>query len=496
MSTLEPVDVVVIGAGIAGLTCALALSDHGMRVTVLERSAIAGGRASSWTDDSTGDRVDIGPHIFHCEYRNMLALLDRLGTRQLITWQPGKLLTLASKPHPLRLRHRPLPPPLSIVPSMLGAPGLSARDYLSMLRTGWNGMTFGEECVAGLDREVALDYFRRQGVSERMIDWWWRFAAMVVTSVPLERCSAASLMRIHAQLSGYRGMHFGFAGVGLGDVYAPAAIAAIEAAGGRVLLDTAVEAITGKVSGESGADGVRLAGGEHIKAAHVVSALPPMDLARILPPGWRQAAPFDRLHAFEASPYVSCYLWFDRPLAIERFVSHLWSRERLNYDFYDLCQIRHGWQRRPTVLASNIIYSHRVHGMSDEAIVKATLAELAEFCPHSSQATLRHARVHRIPMAIPCPTPGFEQLRPAGATGWPGLVLAGDWMQTGLPCTMESAAKSGYMAAETVLRARGKRVSLALDMRNYDGIAGAVRSGARWWRGWRQRRARTNQSGA
>jgi uncharacterized protein with NAD-binding domain and iron-sulfur cluster len=485
MSALEPVDVVVIGAGIAGLTCALALADHGLRVTVLERSAIAGGRASSWTDDTTGDRVDIGPHIFHCEYRNMLALLDRLGTRDLITWQPGKLLTLASKPHPLRLRHRPLPPPLSIVPSMLTAPGLSARDYLSMLRTGWHGMTFGEECVAGLDREVALDYFRRQGVSEPMIDWWWRFAAMVVTSVPLERCSAASLMRIHAQLSGYRGMHFGFAGTGLGDVYAPAAIAAIEAGGGRVLLNTAVEAITG----DGAADGVRLAGGKHIEAAQVVSALPPMALAPILPPGRRQAAPFDRLHGFEASPYVSCYLWFDRPLGIERFVSHLWTRERLNYDFYDLCQIRHGWQGRPTVLASNIIYSHRVDGMTDDEIVKATLAELAEFCPQSRHAFLRHARVHRIPLAIPCPTPGFEQLRPGSATSWAGLVLAGDWLRTGLPCTMESAAKSGYMAAETVLQARGKRVALALDARNYDGIAGAVRSGARWWRHLRRRRA-------
>ncbi|MDB5950949.1 MAG: amine oxidase [Massilia sp.] len=478
MSALEPVDVVVIGAGIAGLTCALALSDHGMRVTVLERSAIAGGRASSWTDAPTGDRVDIGPHIFHCEYRNMLALLDRLGTRGLITWQPGKLLTIASKPRPLRLRHRPLPPPLSIVPSMLSAPGLSARDYLSMMRTGWNGMTFGEECVASLDREYALDYFRRQGVSERMIDWWWRFAAMVVTSVPLERCSAASLMRIHAQLSGYRGMHFGFAGVGLGDVYAPAAIAAIEAGGGRVWTNTTVEAITG----EGCADGVRLAGGAQLRAAQVVSALPPMDLAQILPSSWRQAAPFDRLHAFEASPYVSCYLWFDRPLGVERFVSHLWTRERLNYDFYDLCQIRHGWQGRPTVIASNIIYSHRVHGMTDDDIIRATVAELAEFCPHSTQAALRHARVHRIPMAIPCPTPGFEQLRPASRTKWPGLVLAGDWMQTSLPCTMESAAKSGYMAAETVLQAAGKHVALALDARNYDGIAGAVRNGAVWWR--------------
>lgn len=38
-------DVIVIGAGVAGLGCALALADRGLRVTVLEADAEPGGRA-------------------------------------------------------------------------------------------------------------------------------------------------------------------------------------------------------------------------------------------------------------------------------------------------------------------------------------------------------------------------------------------------------------------------------------------------------------------
>ena len=172
----------------------------------------------------------------------MLAFLERLGTSRLICWQPGKVLTLASKPRPLALRHWPLPAPMSLLPSLLGAPGLHLGDYLSMRRTALRGMQFGEEEVASLDTVAALDFFRDLGVSETMIDWWWRFAAMVVTNVPLERCSAASLLRIHAQLSGYTGLHFGFGAVGLGELYTAQATKVIEDAGGRVRCDRVVVA--------------------------------------------------------------------------------------------------------------------------------------------------------------------------------------------------------------------------------------------------------------
>ena len=164
-------EIIVIGGGLAGLSCAVALTDHGLRVRLFEADVRLGGRAASWTDEQTGDTVDIGPHIFHSEYHNMLGFLQRLGTRQLITWQPRKVLTLAT-PQQLALRHAPLPPPLSLMPSVLRAPGLGLRDYLSMCPTGWRGMKLGEEDVAQLDRISAEAFLRMQGVSEKMIDWW------------------------------------------------------------------------------------------------------------------------------------------------------------------------------------------------------------------------------------------------------------------------------------------------------------------------------------
>src|SRR5262249_8678561 len=130
-------------------------------------------------------------------------------------------------------------------------------------------------------------------------------------------------------------------------------------------------------------------------------------------------------------------------------------------DFYDLSNINRGWSDRPSVIASNIIHAGAVWDLSDDQIVATTVAELAEYLPEAARATITHAVVHRIPMALPCPYVGAERLGVDTVTPIDGLVLAGDWLQTGLPPSMESACFSGWRAAEVVLAAEGRNMTLA-----------------------------------
>jgi len=53
------------------------------------------------------------------------------------------------------------------------------------------------------------------------------------------------------------------------------------------------------------------------------------------------------------------------------------------------------------------------------------------------------------------PHPGIDAHRPSAITAWPRVFLAGDWTATGWPATMESAVRSGYLAAEAVARVAG-----------------------------------------
>jgi len=458
-------DVVVVGGGVAGLACAVALSDRGLRVTVLERDAIVGGRARSWVDSATGDTVDIGPHVVHSEYRNFCALLGRLGTRGHIAWHEDKLITLVTQPRVTVIRHRALTPPFSLLPDFARMPGLTLRDLWSNTRVTWRALAFREDGVPALDPIPALDYLRACGTSEAMIERFWRFAAMVVMNTPLEHCSTAALLRVHSHLLGHRRLHFGFPAVGLAELYAAQAIAVVEKAGGRVVTNAEVVA-TEHAAGRHVAvlrDGARVTG------EHCVFALPPAELAR-LEPG---LSPGD----VEGSPYVSVYLWLDRKVTHERFWALPWSPQRLNYDFYDLSNIREGWQERPSVIASNIIRNAWAQAADDAAIVAATVRELAEFAPGASQARVTHASIHRIPMAICTPAPGSEGRRAPTQTGIAGAYLAGDWTRTRLPSSMESAACSGFLAAEAVLAERGRRETIALPPRPNDGLAGIIQ---RW----------------
>jgi squalene-associated FAD-dependent desaturase len=463
-------DVLIIGGGLAGLACGVTLADRGLRVVLLERDGRVGGRARSWVHQPTGDIIDIGPHIVHNEYRNFPALLGRLGTRGGIAWHDEKLITIVTRPRHTVLRHRALPPPFALLPDLARAPGLNVRDLLSNTRATWRALKFDEEDVRQLDPIPALDFMRNQGVSPRLIDWFWRFASMTVMNVPLERCSAAALIRVHSQLIGHRRLHFGFPSVGLAELYADQAIEAIEKAGGRVFLRSEVARMEHVHRHQAAitVDGARF------EAPRCVYALPPRDLEALNP----RLAQTD----FEPSPYVSVYLWFDRKLTRERFWALPWSPARMNYDFYDLSNIRAGWSERPSVTASNIIYSHWTHDLSDDRIVEATVRELAEFAPEALHAKVLHASVHRIPMAIPCPLPGSEAKRPRARTSLQGVFLAGDWTRTHLPCSMESATCSGFRAAEGVLAELGRTESIALPVRPNDGLAGLVQRASRWSR--------------
>jgi zeta-carotene desaturase len=51
----------------------------------------------------------------------------------------------------------------------------------------------------------------------------------------------------------------------------------------------------------------------------------------------------------------------------------------------------------------------------------------------------------------------LDQLRPVQQTAMEGLLVAGDWTATHWPATMEGAVRSGYLAAESVLRSVGRR---------------------------------------
>jgi zeta-carotene desaturase len=83
------------------------------------------------------------------------------------------------------------------------------------------------------------------------------------------------------------------------------------------------------------------------------------------------------------------------------------------------------------------------------------MRELAEFFPAMAEAKLQKAALVKEMRATFAVPPGIDASRPTSVSPWPNCFLAGDWTATGWPSTMESAARSGHLAAEAVCMSIG-----------------------------------------
>ena len=82
-------DVIVIGAGFAGLSAAAALAERGARVLVLDARPQLGGRATAFTDRETGELVDNGQHVLFGCYYETFEFLRRIGAEGHVRMQPS-----------------------------------------------------------------------------------------------------------------------------------------------------------------------------------------------------------------------------------------------------------------------------------------------------------------------------------------------------------------------------------------------------------------------
>ncbi|MCU0869972.1 MAG: FAD-dependent oxidoreductase, partial [Burkholderiales bacterium] len=182
------VDVVVIGAGWAGLAAAVALVQGGRRVEVLEAATAAGGRARRVT--LHGLPLDNGHHLLMGAYRATLALLDTVGApRDGLHRMP---LTLHVPDH-LALQGAPLPAPLGLAVGLLRADGLQWRERLAAVRllTALRHAHFRTP-----PGETAAQLFARTRQPARLVHLLWAPLCVAALNTEIENADAQVLANV------------------------------------------------------------------------------------------------------------------------------------------------------------------------------------------------------------------------------------------------------------------------------------------------------------
>jgi uncharacterized protein with NAD-binding domain and iron-sulfur cluster len=104
--------------------------------------------------------------------------------------------------------------------------------------------------------------------------------------------------------------------------------------------------------------------------------------------------------------------------------------------------------------------ARQFRGLGHDEVQRRVVAELSRLFPRALEATLRRGRVVTEHAATFSAVPGVDRWRPAQASPLENLFVAGDWTATGWPATMEGAVRSGYLAAEALLKRVGREARL------------------------------------
>jgi len=195
--------------------------------------------------------------------------------------------------------------------------------------------------------------------------------------------------------------------------------------------------------------GVELRGGEMLDAGWYVAAAPFDRLLELLPADViERHACFRDLRRLETSPITSVHLWYDRAVLN---LPHVVLVGCVGQWLFNRGPTPEGGQYVQVVVSA----ARQFRGLGHEDVEHQVAAELKRLLPASRAARLVRARVVTEHAATFSAVPGVDRWRPPQVTPVPNLFLAGDWTTTGWPATMEGAVRSGYLAAEALLKTLG-----------------------------------------
>jgi zeta-carotene desaturase len=444
-----PRTVTVVGGGVAGLSAACALAEAGLSVHLLERRPFLGGRASSYRHPAVGEVIDNCQHVLFGCCTNLAGFYRRIGAAGRIRWSDEITLVEPGGRRSV-LRPAALPPPLHRLPSFLAARAFSARDKLALARA-----------FAALLRPVPADasesfasWLARHGQTPGALERFWRLVIASALNADLDSIGLPYAAKVARELflTTAEGGRLGLSTVPLGEL-AGAAEEFLRRRGGAARLNTGAEAAAW--DSQASQWEVETPGGA-IRSDFLVLALSFEAMAKLVPrlPPAAGADPLARqLARHEHGPICSVHLWFDREITaldhaalLDREIHWMFNRSRLQ-----------PWRQGAGGYLELVVSAARAFAaLPGEEAIARSVRELAEFFPAVRSARLVKAvRIKEVHATFAVP-PGIDASRAASASPWPNCFLAGDWTATGWPSTMESAARSGHLAAEALCRTAGE----------------------------------------
>jgi squalene-associated FAD-dependent desaturase len=439
--------VIIIGGGLAGLAAATALAEREFEVVLLESRGRLGGRASSFVDAETGQLIDNCQHVSMGVCTNFAHFCRTVGIahylesyRSLWFMTPDRRLS--------RLGAGFLPAPFHMAGSFFRAHYLTLREKWRIARA------LRQLAKENPEQDTSFsEWLVSHGQTPRTIERFWGLVLTSALNELPERIGQkyARKVFVDAFLGRAKGSEIQVPSVSLGRLYGEELQAWLTRHRVRAELASGVKGMT--IRG-TGLDRLDMRDGEARVADWYISSVPFDRLLALLPSEIVEANDcFRNLKKLETSPITSVHLWYARPVMD---MPHVVLVSCSGQWVFNRGETNPGEHYVQVVISA----ARELKSLGHEEVRKKIVAEMAALFPAAEPGALLRARVVTEQGATFSAVPGVDRWRPAQTTPIDNLFLAGDWTATGWPATMEGAVRSGYLAAEAILRKVGRQEHL------------------------------------
>lgn len=409
----------IVGAGLAGLSAAVAMVDQGQKVVIHELARHAGGRCRSYFEQALGMTIDNGNHLLLSGNASALAFLEKIGGRHLLDaplHAEFNFFDLANKKRWV-LRPNDGPVPWWVFVENRRVPNTRTLDYVRLGK-----LLNASACETVTDR-IDPDTTLYKRLMEPVL-----LAALNCDPKEGSAQLAAAVVRETLGRGG-KACRPLFAANGLGPALVDPAISFVQHRGGEISFDHSLRAIEwsdARARALQFSDGTIELGSED----RIVLAVPAW-VARTLVPELR--APTEYRSIFNA------HFAFPSPKSLPKITGVINATTEWLFAFED----------RLSVTVSS---ADRFNEADREPLARRIWSEISTIA--SIDAELPRWLIVKERRATFAATPDQNALRPRAQTNWKNLFLAGDWTATGLPATIEGAIRSGETAAKLAMAAQ------------------------------------------
>ena len=418
--------VIVIGGGFAGLTAASYLSNSGYKVELIEASPKLGGRAYSFQDDLTGSVVDNGQHILMGCYKETLKFLKLIGAEKNFIYQERLRVNFLNEDGKLfKLEATQLFYPLNLLFGLLNFEALGFIDRLILLKFFLKLYFYSDE---ELKRLTVYQWLLLEGQNDKIRETFWDFIAIGALNTNTKKASAKVFADILKEIffKGNKEATIILPSKGLSESYCIDAQSFIEKKGGTINLS---EQVIGSEILNDKLTKVLTSKRTLSDFDYAVSTVPWFALDKII-------KDVDIFLNFEHSAILTIHIWLKENLLKENFYGLIGSPIHWIFNHKDYI----------TLVKSD---ANDLIEKTKEEIFEMAVAELKKYAGINEEEIKSYKVIKEKRSTF---VPDIESLnkRPGTKTKIKNLFLAGDWINTGLPSTIESAVKSGRIAAALV----------------------------------------------